>query len=527
MQPKKEAASRLFAGYRLDPVRETLFDPAGAEIRLRPKPFALLRHLLDHPGRLLGRDELLDALWPGVAVTDDSLTQCVSDLRRAFGDAAAGILRTVPRRGYMLTAAVQRDATGPEAAPASSPVHDAAPRLAEYRRDTLVVRPAAHAGGQATGQPGSTFWSDLIVELIRFEDLRVVTGSDDSLGTGFVLHTELHASMETMRAFLRLEDIVTGTVFWADRAEWPAGASGAPTAATTAIAGAIDLEIARKSLRRAQQSPPDRLSARECSLIGRDLHQRGTEADTIAARAMFLRATALDPGFAAPHAWAAFTMMRVVTFDWNAAEHGGGAAEAVRLARQAVKLDPESALCQSALAFALALVGHWDEAVEIARLALRFSRIADYGTRSACGEVLTAAGHPEETVAALRETLALDPRCPPRTRAVLGRALLLANHVEEALRELRGCAAYLPDYAPCARTMVVAAIEAGMIEEARSALRTVRELRPQWLPGDRPIFWFLRRAEDIERFHDAFQVALRLDATAAAGLLLEASPRPS
>ncbi|MBW6399251.1 hypothetical protein KPL78_15420 [Roseomonas sp. HJA6] len=45
-------------------------------------------------------------------------------------------------------------------------------------------------------------------------------------------------------------------------------------------------------------------------------------------RAMFMRATEIDPSFAAPYAWAAFTLMRVVTFGWNAALHGGGAEEA-------------------------------------------------------------------------------------------------------------------------------------------------------------------------------------------------------
>jgi hypothetical protein len=45
----------------------------------------------------------------------------------------------------------------------------------------------------------------------------------------------------------------------------------------------------------------------------------------------------------------------------------------------------------------------------------------------------------------------------------------------------------------------------------------VRRLRPQWLPGGDPIFWFLRRPRDIARFENAFAIAQRLDAVGASG----------
>jgi DNA-binding winged helix-turn-helix (wHTH) protein len=99
-----------FDRFRLDPWRGVLARDDGTELHLRPKAFALLKLLLDHPGRLFGREELLEGLWPGVIVTDDSLTQCVGDLRQALGDRAAEILRTVPRRGYRLAAEVGYEA---------------------------------------------------------------------------------------------------------------------------------------------------------------------------------------------------------------------------------------------------------------------------------------------------------------------------------------------------------------------------------------------------------------------------------
>lgn len=52
-------------------------------------------------------------------------------------------------------------------------------------------------------------------------------------------------------------------------------------------------------------------------------------------------------------------------------------------------------------------------------------------------------------------------------------------------------------------------------------------VRPPWLPGKQPIYWFLRRPEDIERVRSAFQVAQRLDAIVAAGGLMAPGTTPS
>src|ERR1700736_5937 len=77
-----------------------------AECVLRPKSFALLRLFVESAGRLIDRDEILHTLWPGVFVTDDSITQCIRDIRRALGDNDQRLLRTLPRRGYRFIAPV-------------------------------------------------------------------------------------------------------------------------------------------------------------------------------------------------------------------------------------------------------------------------------------------------------------------------------------------------------------------------------------------------------------------------------------
>jgi len=77
-----------------------------AECALRPKSFALLRFFVENAGRLIDRDEIMRAIWPDIFVTDDSIAQCISDIRRALGSNGQQFLRTVLRRGYRFTAPV-------------------------------------------------------------------------------------------------------------------------------------------------------------------------------------------------------------------------------------------------------------------------------------------------------------------------------------------------------------------------------------------------------------------------------------
>src|SRR5271169_6409419 len=81
---------------------ETLRTESGHSVALRPQAFAVLRYLAEHADRLVTKDELMHALWPGLVVTDDSLVQCVHEIRRAFQDNDRVVLKTAPKRGYRL-----------------------------------------------------------------------------------------------------------------------------------------------------------------------------------------------------------------------------------------------------------------------------------------------------------------------------------------------------------------------------------------------------------------------------------------
>src|SRR5215208_2696372 len=111
---KAPPVAYCFDRFTLDLARGALLASNGTELSLRPKSFALLRFFVENAGRLVDRDAIMSTIWPDVIVTDDSITQCVSDIRRVFGDDAQHLLRTVQRRGYRFTAAVTHaDATSP------------------------------------------------------------------------------------------------------------------------------------------------------------------------------------------------------------------------------------------------------------------------------------------------------------------------------------------------------------------------------------------------------------------------------
>lgn len=82
---------------------ETLRLENGETLTLRPQAFAVLRHLVQNANRLVSKAELLEAIWGGTAVTDDSLVQCIHEIRRALGNERYTLLATVSRRGYRLS----------------------------------------------------------------------------------------------------------------------------------------------------------------------------------------------------------------------------------------------------------------------------------------------------------------------------------------------------------------------------------------------------------------------------------------
>ena len=142
-----------FGDFTLDRRRGRLLR-GTEELKLRPKSFEVLKHLVENSGRLVGKDELMGAVWPDTAVTDDSLVQCLIEVRRALGDSKQEIIKTVPRRGYIFELdVIERELTGTELV-YTEDIEGVQVAFEEEREQEQLNRSHAVAALKATNEAG-------------------------------------------------------------------------------------------------------------------------------------------------------------------------------------------------------------------------------------------------------------------------------------------------------------------------------------------------------------------------------------
>ncbi|MDX1480306.1 MAG: winged helix-turn-helix domain-containing protein [Woeseiaceae bacterium] len=126
----------------------------GATTTLRPREMDLLVYLAERPGQVVRTDDIMQDVWSGVEVTNDSLYFSVSQMRKALdGDDAGSLIETIPKRGYRLTAPVRRVESG-EPTTAAVP----APETADGRDNDNSPRRGLHVGLAAAVAAVGVFW---------------------------------------------------------------------------------------------------------------------------------------------------------------------------------------------------------------------------------------------------------------------------------------------------------------------------------------------------------------------------------
>lgn len=135
---------KQFGAFTLDTLNECLWQ-AGVRIALPPKPFAVLRYLVENPGRLVSHDELLDALWPETYVQPQVLRTYMLDLRKVLDDDPRNprFIQSLPKRGYCFVAAVSH---------APKPGHSAADAIAPAQAEVLEPFPHPQAPRHLIGR---------------------------------------------------------------------------------------------------------------------------------------------------------------------------------------------------------------------------------------------------------------------------------------------------------------------------------------------------------------------------------------
>jgi DNA-binding winged helix-turn-helix (wHTH) protein/TolB-like protein len=338
-----------FGPFVLDPQRAELMRD-GAVVPVRPKAFDLLLALAARPGRVLAKDELLAAVWPGVVVGEDSLTQCVRELRTALGTDGAAFVHTVPRRGYRFDAevravpdarpaAVASEAAGVSAATpgtrATSPkwaLAAAGVVLALVIALALTVRdrqlPQAAAAPplslvllplEVQDPAGTPPWfaealtADLTAELGRLADAFVIARATAAawrdktadprevaraLGVRHVVRGSVRRDGDQVRLALELMDGESGAQQWAERFELERVRLGpALDDVVQQIARRLNVEMYRAGGSRAATLTPEQVQADDLAMHGWGVYFRGSYSreTLLTALPLFEQAVARDP----------------------------------------------------------------------------------------------------------------------------------------------------------------------------------------------------------------------------------------
>jgi TolB-like protein len=356
----------------LEPQRCRLLAPDGRVLELRPKTTDLLRHLARNAGRVVPREELLDAVWPGLFVTDDSVTQCVLEARRAFGAEGAALLRTVPRRGYLLET---------EIAPARTEA-GATPVLAVLPFDNLSREPRWDMLCDGLVE-------DLITDLARHPELRVIARTSSfawrgkaadireigrALGAGYILEGSVQAEGGAVRVTAQLIEAEGGAHVWAQRyAREEAGLFAIQEEVVAQVVGAVggfEGGVARAERARMQRAPPASLRAYELYLLGYEQEARLDREGTLRAIELLEQAVAADPSLARAWTTLGFALGNAAANGW--AEDAGAARRRQAAAiRRAVALDPGDGMALEELGALLAREGDVPAATDAFRRAAR------------------------------------------------------------------------------------------------------------------------------------------------------------
>ncbi|MGY3616824.1 winged helix-turn-helix domain-containing protein [Bradyrhizobium sp. USDA 10063] len=181
-----------FAGFELDRERAELRGPDGEAIRLRPKALEMLQLFAANAGRVLSKEELMEAVWPNVHVGEDSLFQCIREIRTALGDDRRQTIKLVSGRGYLFTAEVSIERSAAAVQASAEPIASAEPvEVTTPRRLFGLRRPVAAAAaavcvilGFAVAAP--TFRPDLMFKQSppTVAVTPIVDASNDPTGAG-------------------------------------------------------------------------------------------------------------------------------------------------------------------------------------------------------------------------------------------------------------------------------------------------------------------------------------------------------
>jgi adenylate cyclase len=497
-----------FEGFTLDLHRGCLTSADG-ELALRPKSFEVLRHLVENPGRLVSKDELMSAIWQRVSVGDDSLARCISEVRLAIGDRQQRIIKTIPRRGYRLVVPVESrsELLPTEAATPARPYGGVAP--AEQfppsldRASIAVLHFAQNSSDPTQDYLAEGLSEDLITSLSKFSDLFVIArhsafaikGRDydaarigRELGVRYLLSGSVRRDGERIRVTAQLVDAVSNRELWAQTYDRLfTSVFELQDELTRKIVSTLVVHLKQSELARSRRKAPGNLAAYDYYLRGNALlkNRAGAERGRMVAEARRLleQAVEADPDYAQALQGLAEAYLIIWLERTGYApldpelRHPETLERARAVAERALQLDPLLAEAHATLAWTL----HWQyrrqEALD------EFEKAHALNPNLADGRyahALMQVGRAAEAVEFMQQVMLRDPFPPGMYLSWLGNSYYLLGRYEEAFATLSVGAERMPDYQSILVWLAGAAARIGREDDARSAAARVLRLQPDF-----------------------------------------------
>jgi TolB-like protein/DNA-binding winged helix-turn-helix (wHTH) protein len=428
----KSSETLKFGSFTFNFEKKELRTEAGL-LPLRTQSADVLAVLAGNPNQVVGKDALISAVWGDTFVTDDSLVQCISDIRRVLGPDGHALLETFSKKGYRLnvrTPAVAKTNRRPIAAIAAA-LLVAVLSLAFWPQGAntgLPARPAiAVMAFKNLGNDGErNFLSEaisegIITELARFKEFIVVASNSSfsyrdqqidvrrvagELGVHYLLLGTLQKNAGRIRVTVQLVDAGSGGNLWSENYDRDlADIFAVQAEIVRTIASTVGFKIA-------YNPPPSgglaELSALSYHLEGRTFVRQITREATEKARELNLKAIAADPDSPYGHIGMAFTYGNEYRFGWNPGDHDAVLARAVAHAEKALELDPANYSAHYVRGAVHVAAGELDMAIVRFERAIALNSSAT-NVMMGLANPLVYKGRVDEGVALIEQAMAIDP----------------------------------------------------------------------------------------------------------------------
>jgi TolB-like protein len=508
----------------------------GEPVALGARAFDVLMCLIAQRDRVVTKNELLEQVWPGVVVEENNLTVHVSALRKVFG---AQAVATIPGRGYRFVMALDEvnkaTATTPGTPMPAAPRADDSDRLALPDRPSIAVLPLDNLSGDAQQDLLIEGLSeDVITELSRFRSLFVIArnssfsyrglarGERDvrtiarELGVRYVLEGSFRRAGDRVRVTVQLVDAVSATELWAEKYERAVEDLFAlQEELTRAIVAAIAPQIEAGEFQKIRSARARDLSAYTLAMRARDTARRADREGDATARDEALRlaheAVAIDPDCGVALATIAFVQWQQIWAGRTASPHE--AAEAgLAAARRAIALDASDHHAHLWKAMLLLFTRQYAAGLADLQRAHELNP-NDALTLSLLGQYLAAEADPATGVQHVRDALRLSPRDPLRWSFLnsLAWAAFAARDHAGAVDAASRAIGEAPQFPPARLCRVIGQVGLGAIDAARADFETLRALAPQIVAARLAGDWNYANPTLVQRATHFLRVAAGLD----------------